>query len=96
MSSSRAVETHLEASIASAKRLLSERWPALTVLTPSVIGLAADARAIDQFLAIVESLSDSGYLSYEALVLQADGPILIDAALTARGRAALAVSCAAD
>lgn len=71
-----------------AARLL-QQWPRSTVLTPADIGLGGDQAAAADFLAVVETLSDSGYLSYEALIFNADGPMLIDAALTARGRAML-------
>jgi hypothetical protein len=36
----------------------------------------------------VQTLSDTGLLSYEALLIGSEGPVLVDATLTARGRAA--------
>ncbi|WP_010543269.1 hypothetical protein [Sphingomonas elodea] len=74
----------------SVARLLQQRWPGSTLLTPADVGLGRDKDSIATFLAMVESLSDSGFLSYEALVFNAEGPMVIDAALTARGRAMLA------
>lgn len=73
---------------ACALRLL-QQWPRSTILTPADIGLGQDRDGIASFLSIVETLSDSGYLSYEALIFNAEGPMLVDAALTASGRAML-------
>jgi hypothetical protein len=78
------------APVESATRLLQDRWPSLTALTPASIGLADDGESTREFLKIVQSLSDEGFLTYEALVINADGAVVIDAALTARGREALA------
>jgi len=74
-----------------ATRLLQRSWPGSTILTPADIGLGSEKSAVADFIALVESLSDAGFLSYEALIVAADGPMVIDAALTARGRAALDV-----
>ncbi|KTF67718.1 hypothetical protein ACNFJ7_06500 [Sphingomonas sp. HT-1] len=90
MSSDGLLGTRKDAPVESATRLLQDKWPALVVLTPESIGLPGDQGATLEFLAIVQSLSDAGFLSYEALVINADGPVVVDAALTARGRAALA------
>jgi hypothetical protein len=73
-----------------ATRLLQQNWPRSTLLTPADIGLGHDGKAIADFIGLVEALSDAGFLSYEALVFNNEGPMLIDAALTARGRAMLA------
>jgi hypothetical protein len=75
--------------VESATRLLHRNWPRSTMLTPADIGLGDDAQAVADFLGLVEALSDAGYLSYEALVFNKEGPMLVDAALTARGRAVL-------
>lgn len=72
-----------------ATRLLQEHWPQSTVLTPADIGLGDRETGTADFLGLVERLSDAGFLSYEALVFNSDGPMLIDATLTARGRAML-------
>ncbi|OAN67133.1 hypothetical protein [Sphingomonas sp. TDK1] len=72
-----------------AARLLQQNWPGFIQLTPADIGLSNGEQGAADFLAVVASLSDAGYLSYEALLLNAEGPILVDATLTARGRAVL-------
>jgi hypothetical protein len=66
--------------------VLAASWPILVTLTPESVGLDGDATL--EFLRIVQALSDTGLLSYEALLIGSDGPTLIDASLTARGRAA--------
>lgn len=72
-----------------ATRLLQRSWPGATMLTPADIGLGNEQSAAADFIAIIKSLSDAGFLAYEALIVAPDGPVVIDAALTARGRAAL-------
>lgn len=79
-----------------ATRLLHQNWPRSTALTPADIGLGGDPQAVADFLGLVEALSDAGFLSYEALVFNSDGPMLVDAALTARGRAVLAAQIGAS
>ncbi|MHA6719539.1 hypothetical protein ACX40Y_08795 [Sphingomonas sp. RS6] len=90
MSSHGQFDTGTIAPVESATRLLQDRWPSVTALTPASIGLADDHDSTREFLKIVQSLSDDGFLTYEALVVDADGALVIDAALTARGREALA------
>jgi len=68
--------------------VLAASWPILVTLTPENVGLGRDEEATLEFLRIVQALSDTGLLSYEALLIGSDGPMLIDATLTARGRAA--------
>ncbi|WP_262408471.1 hypothetical protein [Sphingomonas sp. JC676] len=68
--------------------VLAASWPILVTLTPESVGLGSNEEATLEFLRIVQALSDTGLLSYEALLIGSDGPILIDATLTARGRAA--------
>lgn len=75
--------------VEAAAQLLQRSWPALTALTPASIGLGTDQQSTIRFLEIVQMLSDSGLLTYEALLVNPDGPMLIDAALTARGRTEL-------
>lgn len=88
MSSNGPAKMRTDVPAACALRLLRQ-WPRATILTPADIGLGQDEASTASFLSIVETLSDSGYLSYEALIFNAEGPMLIDAALTARGRAML-------
>ncbi|MGN7999830.1 hypothetical protein [Sphingomonas sp. 22176] len=76
--------------VESATRLLEQNWPRSTLLTPADIGLGGRETAVAEFLGMVESLSDAGFLAYEALVFNSEGPMLVDATLTARGRAMLA------
>lgn len=68
--------------------VLVASWPILVTLTPKNVGLAGDEESTIDFLRIVQALSDTGLLSYEALLIGSDGPVLVDASLTARGRAA--------
>ena len=68
--------------------VLAASWPILVTLTPESIGLTPNEEATIEFLRIVQVLSDTGLLSYEALLIGSDGPTLVDASLTARGRAA--------
>lgn len=68
--------------------ILAASWPILVTLTPESVGFADDEEATIEFLRIVQALSDAGLLSYEALLIGSDGPVVIDASLTARGRAA--------
>ncbi|GAA0732710.1 hypothetical protein CA233_05145 [Sphingomonas sp. ABOLD] len=79
-----------DVSVECATRLLEKNWPRSTLLTPADIGLGDRETAVAEFLGMVESLSDAGFLAYEALVFNSDGPMLVDATLTARGRAMLA------
>jgi hypothetical protein len=48
------------------------------------------AERINDFIRNFQDLSDAGLISYEAFVVGPGGPQVIDAALTARGRAVLA------
>jgi hypothetical protein len=68
--------------------VLVASWPILVTLTPENVGLADHDDATVDFLRIVQTLSDTGLLSYEALLIGSEGPVLVDATLTARGRAA--------
>jgi len=74
---------HLEA----LGRLLNASWPTLITFTPEAIGLAALPNTKFDFLQSIQSLTDAGLMSYEALVVGSEqGPRVVDAALTARGR----------
>lgn len=90
MSLSRLARIGSGAPVEGVTRLLQENWPRSTLLTPAAIGLESGDKAVAEFLGLVESLSDAGFLAYEALVFNSDGPMLVDAMLTARGRAMLA------
>lgn len=90
MSVDRLARIRAGASVECATRLLQQNWPRSTLLTPSDVGLGGSEAEVAEFLGLVEWLSDAGFLSYEALVFNSDGPMLVDAALTARGRAMLA------
>ncbi len=90
MSVDRLARIRAGVSVEHATRLLQQNWPRSTLLTPSDVGLDDGESGVADFLGLVEWLSDAGFLSYEALVFNSDGPMLVDAALTARGRAMLA------
>jgi hypothetical protein len=67
---------------------LWSNWPIVATLRAVDVGMAAPDRAID-FIQTFQELSDAGLISYEAFVIGPGGPQVIDAALTARGRALL-------
>lgn len=90
MSVDRLARMRTGAPVECATRLLQQHWPRSTLLTPADVGLDGEETGAADFLGLVESLSDAGFLSYEALVFNSDGPMLVDATLTARGRAMLA------
>jgi len=46
----------------------------------------------DEFLEVVRELTDSGLLSYEALISDIQGPRIMGAAITTRGRALFAAT----
>jgi len=62
-------------------------WPAVTTLRPACTGLQGPSENALDFVRAVQRLSDAGLIGYEALVIGSEGPRVIDAALTARGRA---------
>jgi hypothetical protein len=66
---------------------LGRSWPALVTLTPAVLGLEYPGESTLPFLEAIRALTDSGFATCEAIVIGSDGPRVIDAALTARGRA---------
>lgn len=64
-------------------------WPAPVTLTSETIGLDGRPDSHQNFLRTVQALSDAGLIQYEALLVGATrGPEVVDALLTARGRAA--------
>lgn len=64
-------------------------WPAVRTLRPALVDVA-DALA-PEFLTAIQHLSDLGLISYEALTVRPSGPVVLDATLTARGRAIFAL-----
>jgi hypothetical protein len=71
-------------------------WPAAIILRPCVAGPGSLADPALEFVQAVQRLSDAGLIGYEALVIGLDGPRLVDAALTARGRATVGTWLSAD
>ena len=76
--------------------LLQASWPAFVTLTPDLIGtpeqvgveFGTDPK--DRLLHTIQMLTDSGLITYEALIMSSDhGLRVIDVALTARGRSVL-------
>lgn len=70
-------------------RALGQSWPILETLTPASLGLDDSETDLVGFVTAVQQLSDEGMISYEALVVNRDTARLVDAGLTARGRAAI-------
>jgi len=70
--------------------LLQTSWPAFVTLTADLVGVEPGADAKDGLLHTIQMLTDSGLITYEALVMSSDhGLRVIDVALTARGRSVL-------
>ena len=67
---------------------LARSWPVLVTLTPELLGLEYPGEATLPFLEAIRALTDSGFVTCEAIVIGSSGPRVVDAALTARGRAA--------
>lgn len=70
--------------------VLWAHWPAFMLLTPADVGMDFPPVRTMDFIRTIQELSDSGLVCYEALVIRGPEVRVIDAALTARGRAALA------
>ncbi|MBC9032075.1 hypothetical protein IAG41_06695 [Sphingomonas sp. JC676] len=67
---------------------LQRNWPALVTLTPDLLGLEYPGETTLDFLEAIRDLTDSGMVTCEAIIISSnDGPRMVDAALTARGRA---------
>jgi hypothetical protein len=70
-------------------RVIEASWPMPVTITPEDADLKRPGE-IPQFLLAIQELSDSGWLTYEALVVNTTSARLCDAQLTARGREQLA------
>lgn len=68
---------------------LWSNWPIVVTLRAADLGMDSAERVTD-FIRNFQDLSDAGLISYEAFTVGPGGPQVIDAALTARGRALLA------
>jgi hypothetical protein len=68
---------------------LWSNWPIVVTLRAADVGMGS-AERINDFIRNFQDLSDAGLISYEAFVVGPGGPQVVDAALTARGRAVLA------
>jgi hypothetical protein len=67
---------------------LQRSWPVLVTLTSSTLGLEYPGESTLMFLEAIRDLTDSGMVTCEAIIISSvDGPRIVDAALTARGRA---------
>ncbi|MEP7006887.1 MAG: hypothetical protein ABI810_12960, partial [Sphingomonas bacterium] len=53
-------------------RLLQASWPAFVTLTPDLVNVEAGTEAKDRFLHTIQMLTDSGLITYEALVMSSD------------------------
>jgi hypothetical protein len=67
---------------------LQRRWPEACDITLGALGIE-DADRGPELLALVEALSDHGYLMYEALLMYEGAPCFTDALITRSGSAAL-------
>jgi hypothetical protein len=65
---------------------LWSNWPIVATLRAVDVGMTTPERVTD-FIRTFQELSDAGLISYEAFVVGPGGPQVVDAALTARGRA---------
>lgn len=64
-------------------------WPIVVTLSAADVGMnAAPERHVD-FIRALQELGDAGLITFEAFIVGPGGPQMIDAALTARGRALL-------
>lgn len=70
--------------------VLWAHWPAFRMLSPADVGMDQSPARVTDFVRVVQQLSDAGLICYEALVVRGGDVRLVDAALTARGRAQLA------
>jgi hypothetical protein len=69
-------------------RVLQACWPSPVTLTCETVGLENQPGSRQGFLRSIQALADSGLLQYEAILVGATrGPEVVDAILTARGRA---------
>jgi hypothetical protein len=75
------------ACVGSIARALKAAWPGSATLHPAALGLGQSLDRHHAFIDAVQSLCDRGLMAHEALVIGTAGPVVHDAALTARGRA---------
>jgi hypothetical protein len=69
-------------------RVLQACWPSPVTLTCDTVGLGNQPGSRQGFLRSIQALADGGMVQYDALVVGATrGPEVVDAILTARGRA---------
>lgn len=68
-------------------RILQSSWPVMIRMTPAMTGVGDNADSVRGFLNTMQMLIDSGLVTYEAVLIGTQGPEIVDAALTARGRA---------
>lgn len=64
-------------------------WPLVATLRPADLGMDESAERLIDFIKAFQDLGDAGMIIFEAFVVGPAGPQVIDAALTARGRALL-------
>jgi hypothetical protein len=65
-------------------------WPIVATLRPADVGMHVSAERQVDFIRAFQQLNDAGMVCYEAFIVGSAGPEVVDAALTARGRARLA------
>jgi hypothetical protein len=71
-------------------RVLQVSWPNPVTLTCETVGIDDQPESRQNFLRSIQALADGGLLQFEALLVGATrGPEVVDAILTARGRALL-------
>lgn len=70
-------------------RNLEVHWPLPRDLTPAVLGDRDSVSPALDFLSVMRTLCDNGYVMYEAVLVRDGTPMFHDAAITPRGRAAL-------
>lgn len=64
-------------------------WPIVATLRPADVGMDASPDRLIDFINTFQNLGDAGLITFEAFIIGPGGPQMIDAALTARGRALL-------
>jgi hypothetical protein len=64
-------------------------WPIVATLRPADVGMDASPDRLIDFINAFQNLGDAGLITFEAFIIGPGGPQMIDAALTARGRALL-------
>lgn len=68
---------------------LWSNWPIVATLRPADVGMDASSDRLIDFIKAFQDLGDAGLITFEAFIVGPGGPQMIDAALTARGRALL-------